>query len=109
MNALGKFIADYIDAHGISMNELGERMGVSGSTISRHVRDNPPEPGLNFLDKLAQATGQDVTFLVNLYLGRSGDIPTDVLIKAREYAGLTEDGKDAVARLIRSFQTEKQR
>lgn len=65
MSEFKKFLQDEIERRGMSARQFAEFVDVAPSTVSRCIDEkNPQIPGLEFLIKLATATGVSITSLV---------------------------------------------
>lgn len=61
---LAEFILDEMRRLDMSARQFADLIGVSNTTINRALSSDPPTPSLEFLDKLARATGQDLPTVV---------------------------------------------
>ncbi len=65
MSEFKKFLQDEIIRRGMSARQFAEFLDVAPSTVSRCIDEkNPLLPGLDFLLKIARATGVSITSLV---------------------------------------------
>ncbi|MFG6492217.1 helix-turn-helix domain-containing protein [Microbacterium sp. P03] len=64
LSTLGHRIRHQRVAHGFTLDELGERVGVAGSQLSL-IENGKREPKLSLLQAIATATGVDVTDLLS--------------------------------------------
>jgi len=67
MSEFKKFLLDEINRRGMSARQFAEFVDVAPSTVSRCVDERDPQvPGIDFLIKIAKATGLSITSLVAL-------------------------------------------
>lgn len=85
VNTLREFIEREMTTRSMSTHEFADFVGVSQSTISRAMAfEDAPEPKLDFLAKLAVATGTDIGALVALVKPEASKIdPTARLLAER--------------------------
>ena len=70
MGTLRQFLQHEMRSRGMSARQFAEFVGVANTTITRAMYDDEeaPMPGLEFLAKLANATGTDLCTLVALIM-----------------------------------------
>lgn len=67
MSEFKEFLQDEITRRGMSARQFAEFLDVAPSTVSRCIDEkNPSLPGLDFLLKIARATGVSITSLVHV-------------------------------------------
>lgn len=96
MNKLGEFIEAEIKRRDMSARQFADMVGVVHSTITKAMYTDPPEPSLDFLRKLAKATGVNVLDLVALYLPEESKIDGQTRIIAERIARLPPDKREFV-------------
>lgn len=103
-NLLGAFILSEMRKRDMSMREFATYAGVSQPTISRLVNQpDPPQPTLDFLSKLAKATGVDICTLVEMALPDESPIiepNPELRLLAQRIRNLPPDAQALIETLI---------
>ena len=84
----------------MSASEFARLVGVAQSTIARAISENPPEPSLTFLVKLAEATSVDICTLVLLAVGNHPAPNLDAQVLADRIEALPPELRDMVDTFI---------
>lgn len=100
---LQTFILDEIQKRGISGRELARLVGVANTTIQRAIDENPPEPTLDFLTKLARVTGVSVTTLVAMVVADDVVADAEALALAEQIKNLPPDKREMIEALVRGY------
>ncbi len=102
VHMLRDFIQSQMDSRDMSARKFAELVGVSQTTITRALSfDNPPEPSLDFLKKLAAATSTDIRDLV--VLAAPDAFTTEPSTEARILATYIEKLPDDLREMVDSF------
>lgn len=96
MNKLGDFIEGELKRRDMSLRRFADIVGVHHSTLIKAMRPEPPEPSLDFLRKLAKATGVNVLDLVALVLPEDSNVDGEVRVIAERIARLPADRREIV-------------
>jgi transcriptional regulator with XRE-family HTH domain len=76
--SLGEFISDELRKRDMSATRFAKIVGVDPSTITKAMRfDNPPEPSLEFLVKLSNATSVSLMTLLAIAFPEAEQIEID--------------------------------
>ena len=91
MTPLGSFIEQWRTEHELSQADLARAMGLRGhSRISKVVSGANP-PNLDFIERLANATGEAIGTLACLALGREVQMSGDREKMLRHFAKLSDE------------------
>jgi transcriptional regulator with XRE-family HTH domain len=104
---LKDFIAQEMKRRNLTIREFAKEVGVSSSTIVRTMSKNPPQPSLDFLEKLALYTHTDICALVAFIYPNATTVNPNAAIFAARYAALSEQERDLVNRLLKTMGLDK--
>lgn len=101
---LKAFIENHLQERALSIRELARLASVSHTAVTKQLWDNPPEPTLELLTKLARVTGVSVTTLVAMVV--ADDVVTDAeaLALAEQIKNLPPDKREMIEALVRGYQ-----
>lgn len=92
---LGTFINNEMEARKLSIREFAKLVGVSHTTLIKHIEHPETRPGLDLLEKLSNATGASLETLVKIvspeFAAKSRLSPRVLLIAEK----LNEFGEEA--------------
>jgi transcriptional regulator with XRE-family HTH domain len=99
-SALGEKIRNLRKKNELTLEQLGAMTGSSKSYIWELENKNPPRPSAEKLQKIADALGVTVAFLIDP--AENGDTPEKVFDEAfyRKYRKLDRDTKERVRQLV---------
>jgi transcriptional regulator with XRE-family HTH domain len=101
---LRTFIESQLHKQGVSVRELARVAGTSHTAISKQMWDDPPEPTLELLTKLARATGVSVTTLVAMVVSDDAVADAEALALAEQIKNLPPDKREMIEALVRGYQ-----
>lgn len=90
MNKLGEFVADELHSRDMSLRDYEKLTGISYGVISKMMLDNPPDPELETLVKLANATHVDLCTLVAMVKPEAAKTRPDIELIASRLLQLDE-------------------
>jgi transcriptional regulator with XRE-family HTH domain len=100
---LRDFIAQEIRNRSISQREFARIVGVSNTAIVKATSDDPPEPTLDFLTKLARVTGVSVTALVAMVVPDDVVADAEALALAEQIKNLPPEKREMIEALVRGY------
>jgi transcriptional regulator with XRE-family HTH domain len=103
---LGSFLLYQMHKRDMSAREFARFIGVSHQTISRFLDYGEKDvgyPSVDFLLKLARATGTDVGALMRMLDPELDELDPEVLVIAQEIAHLSPRDRRLVATFVRSI------
>lgn len=103
MNKLGDFIAAELRQRNMSARQFAEHVGVTHPTITKAMYAQPPEPSLDFLEKLALATHVDLCTIVALVKPEATRVRPEVQLIAERIARLPADKREIIDGYLRSL------
>ncbi len=109
---LGKFILAEMDRRQMSAREFARFVGVTHKTINKFINYGAKDvgyPSMDFIAKLAQTTGTDPCYLLELIIpdvALSNRISPDAAILGQRIEKLPENVREAIDGIIAKFTAE---
>jgi transcriptional regulator with XRE-family HTH domain len=100
---LKAFILNQVQERKVSIRELARLAGVSHTAVSKQLWDDPPEPTLELLTKLARVTGVSVTALVAMVVPDDVVADAEALALAEQIKNLPPDKREMIEALVRGY------
>lgn len=91
MNKLGEYVADQLRSRDMSLRQFEVFTGISYVTISNMMSSDPPDPSLDTLSKLAQATKVDICVFVAMVKPEATKLNPKIQLIANHIVNLPPD------------------